>query len=127
MGSFARWSCRKEVSRGWPPAPHNCQAAFPYQGMMDAKALLAEEAFDKAKTPEELFQMIPKVPPLGVGRVLEEWPNENGLFVAEKQYPGHYHFTNSMTVRSLPRLDWNVIFSLVGPGAAESARKEFGE
>jgi len=112
---------------GGPPVPRYCQAEFPYQGVIDAKAMMAEKVFEQAQSPEELFNLIPKVPPLGVGRVLEEWPNENGLFVAEKQHPGHYHFTHTMTVRSLPRLDWDIIFSLVGPGAMESVKREFRE
>ena len=111
-----------------PPAPHYCQAEFPYQGVMDAKAMKIEEVFDKAKSPDELFNLIPSVPPLGVGRVLVEWANDKDLWgPAEKQYPGHYHFANGMTVRSLPKLDWNVIFSLVGPEAAEAARQDFKE
>jgi len=105
-----------------PPVPHYCRAEFPFQGTMDAKAMKIEEVFSAAKTPEDLFNLIPSTPPMGVGSVLAEWPNDAELWGAmEKQYPGHYHFTNDMKVRSLPLLDWNIIFSLVGPETAKGA------
>ena len=93
MVSSVKWLCRKEASRGAaPPVPHYCQAAFPYQGVMDAKAMMAEKVFEQAQSPEELFNLIPKVPPLGVGRVLEEWPNAKLSLCGGKAVPGPLPF-----------------------------------
>ena len=56
--------------------PHYCMALFPVQGMMDAKLMTSGTTF-KANTPEELFRIIPAVPPLD-GKFLKEIQNDWG-------------------------------------------------
>ena len=111
-----RWYCKLCTARYLPKRGVVCElglnkgsknelvlyafAKFPEQGMQDAKLMMVEQRLKECASPQELYDALPTVKPLGTSQFLREVPS----------YPGHYQFVN-ITPQELPVLEWFQLFN----------------